>query len=185
MLSFTLLPNDMFKVNINVWVEIIKSKMTYSESELDSIFLIHSVSDFDSDSDSDSDFESDFSLAVMNLDICIFFILFIPRNKPADGFFLSILMTESIVTKAMQALHIYFWRIITEKVCFYHAVKFSYFSFQVSFIMNRFAMQFNAWFIFNHISNFFVFFPHFIILNKKRHAFPTFFKLFDVSTHLR
>ena len=75
----------MFKVNINVWVEIIKSKMTYSESELDSIFLINSISDFDSDSD--SDFESDFRLAVMNLDICIFFILFIPRNKPADGFF--------------------------------------------------------------------------------------------------
>ena len=84
MISFTLLLNDMFKVNINVWVEITKSKITYSESELDSIFLINSVSDFDSDSDSESDFESDFSLGVMNLDICIFFILFIPRN---DGFF--------------------------------------------------------------------------------------------------
>ena len=47
----------MFKVNINVWVEIIKSKITYSESELDSIFLINSVSDFDSDSDSESDFD--------------------------------------------------------------------------------------------------------------------------------
>ena len=38
----------------------IKSKMTYSESELDSNFAINSVSDFDSASESDS--ESDSSL---------------------------------------------------------------------------------------------------------------------------
>ena len=44
----------MFKVNKNVWVKIIKSKMSYSESELDSNFAINSVSDFDSESDSDS-----------------------------------------------------------------------------------------------------------------------------------
>ena len=65
--------NDLFKVNKNVWVKIIKSKMSYSESELDSNFAINSVSDFDSESDS--------SLAVMNLDICIFFILYLHSSK--------------------------------------------------------------------------------------------------------
>ena len=51
----------------------IGGKMTYSESELDSNFAINSVSDFDSESDS--------SLAVMNLDICIFFILYLHSSK--------------------------------------------------------------------------------------------------------
>ena len=45
----------MFKVNKNVWVKIIKSKMTYSESELDSNFAINSVSDFDPTSEFDSE----------------------------------------------------------------------------------------------------------------------------------
>ena len=49
--------------------------MTYSESELDSNFAINSVSDFGSAS------ESDFSLAVMNLDICFFFILYLLSSK--------------------------------------------------------------------------------------------------------
>ena len=57
--------------------KIIKSKMFYSESKLDSNFVINSVSDFDSASESDSKSESDFSLAVMNLEICIFFILYL------------------------------------------------------------------------------------------------------------
>ena len=64
--------------------------MTYSESESDFSFAINSVSDFDSafESDSDSKSESDFSSVFMNLDICIFFILYLhPLNKPADGFF--------------------------------------------------------------------------------------------------
>ena len=51
--------------------------MFYSESKLDSNFVINSVSDFDSASESDSKSESDFSLAVMNLEICIFFILYL------------------------------------------------------------------------------------------------------------
>ena len=56
--------------------------MTYSESELDSTFVINSVSDFDSDS------ESDFGSVFMNLDICIFlFFICNPLNKPADDFF--------------------------------------------------------------------------------------------------
>ena len=50
--------------------------MTYSESELDSNFAINSVSDFDSESGSESDSEPDSSLAFINLDICIFFILY-------------------------------------------------------------------------------------------------------------
>ena len=62
----------MLKVNKNVWVKIIKSKMSYSESELDSNFAIDLVSDFDSASES----ESDSSLALTNLDICIFFTLY-------------------------------------------------------------------------------------------------------------
>ena len=47
--------------------------MSYSESELDSNFAINSVSDFDS--------ESDFSLAVLNLAICIFFVLYLYSSK--------------------------------------------------------------------------------------------------------
>ena len=47
--------------------------MTYSESEADSNFAINSVSDFDPDSDS----ESVFNLAFVNLDICIFFTLYL------------------------------------------------------------------------------------------------------------
>ena len=81
MTSFTLLLNDFFKVNKNVWVKMIKSKMTYSESESklesDFSFAINLVSDFDSASES----ESDFSLALMNLDIRIFFILYLHSSK--------------------------------------------------------------------------------------------------------
>ena len=61
----------MFKVNKKVWIKIIKSKMSYSESELDSNFAINSVSDFDSASESDSKSES--SLAFMNLGHVYFF----------------------------------------------------------------------------------------------------------------
>ena len=63
--------------------------MSYSESELDSNFVINSVSDFDFASESDSESESDFSLAVMNLESFGFslFYICIPLNKPADVFF--------------------------------------------------------------------------------------------------
>ena len=53
--------------------------MSNSESELDSNSAINSVSDFDYVSESDS--ESDFSLAFMNLDICIFFVLYLHSSK--------------------------------------------------------------------------------------------------------
>ena len=53
-------------------VNIIKGKMTYSESEPDSNFAIKSTSNFDSTSESNSESESEFSSVFMNLDICIF-----------------------------------------------------------------------------------------------------------------
>ena len=151
MTSFTLLLNDLFKVNQNVWVKIIKSKMTYSESESewDFSFAINLVSDFDSASEcySKSDSESDFSLALMNLDICIFFILYLRyvlHMASADGFFIhSHNRIKSYASNAIM-MHIFFWCIITQNVCFYHSVKLSYFSFQAFFIRNRFAMKFNV-----------------------------------------
>ena len=76
----------MFKANKYVWLKIIKCKMSYSKSELDSNFAINSVSDFDSASESES--ESDSSLAFMNLDICIFLLYICTlRNEPANSFF--------------------------------------------------------------------------------------------------
>ena len=71
----------MFKVNKNVWVKIIRSKMTHSESELDSNFATNSVLDFDPASESDSESESDFSSVFMNQGICVFFILFLHSSK--------------------------------------------------------------------------------------------------------
>ena len=60
--------------------------MSYSESEPDTNFAIHSVKNFDSSSEPNS--ESDFSSVFMNLDICILFILYLHSlNKPAYGFF--------------------------------------------------------------------------------------------------
>ena len=55
--------------------------MTYLESKLDSNVVINSVSDFDFEFDFESDPESDSSLAVMNLEICIFFILYLHFSK--------------------------------------------------------------------------------------------------------
>ena len=51
--------------------------MADSESKLDSNFVINSVLDLDSESDA----ESDSSLAVMNLGLCIFFILYLHSSK--------------------------------------------------------------------------------------------------------
>ena len=88
MTSFILLLNDMFEVNKNVWVKmikrlrvkIIKSKMFYSESGPDSNFAINSASNFDYSS-SEPNSESDFNSLFMNLDICIFFILYLHSSK--------------------------------------------------------------------------------------------------------
>ena len=55
------------------------SKMSYSESESDFNFVINSLSAF---SESESyDFESDFNAVFMNLDICIFFTLYLHSSK--------------------------------------------------------------------------------------------------------
>ena len=56
-----------------------KSKMIHSESDFS--FAINSVSDFDSASESDSEYESDFNSVFVNLDICIFFILYLHSAK--------------------------------------------------------------------------------------------------------
>ena len=124
--------------------------MTYSESESDFSFAINSVSDFDypseSNSNSESKSESNFSSVFMNLDTLVFslFYIYIPLNKSADGFFIH--SHDRVNSHASNAsiLHISFWRIICQKACFYDAVKFSYFSFQLFLIVNRFAMKFNA-----------------------------------------
>ena len=52
----------------------IKCSMSYSESELDSNFAINS-------SESDSESDSNFSLTFMNLDIGIFFTLYLHSSK--------------------------------------------------------------------------------------------------------
>ena len=61
----------------------IESKMIYSESESepDFSFAINSVSDFDSASESDSKPDCDSSSVFMNLDICIFFTLYLHSSK--------------------------------------------------------------------------------------------------------
>ena len=55
--------------------------MTYSESksETDFSFDINSASDFESGSESDS--ESDFNSVFTNMDICIFFALYLHSSK--------------------------------------------------------------------------------------------------------
>ena len=58
--------------------KIIKSKMTYSESGPDSKFASNSASNFDSFSEFNS--ESDFGSVFMNLNICNFFILYLPSK---------------------------------------------------------------------------------------------------------
>ena len=63
--------------------------MSYSESEPDSNFVINSLSTFapifsESESESD-DSESDFNSVFMNLDICIFFTLYLMMIKPMEG----------------------------------------------------------------------------------------------------
>ena len=57
--------------------------MSYSESELDSKF----DAAFKSDCESYSDSQSEFSLAVMNLDIRIFFILYLHSSKQTCEWF--------------------------------------------------------------------------------------------------
>ena len=83
MLRYPVSPKGVFKVNKIIFFP---SEMTYSESEPDfSNFVINSLSTFDpifSESKSKSDdSESDFSSAFINLDICIFFALYLHSSK--------------------------------------------------------------------------------------------------------
>ena len=68
---------------VKTWVDIIESKMSYSESEPEFNLAINLVSDFDSDSASDSD--SDYSSASMNLLIFAFFVLYLHSSKKTYG----------------------------------------------------------------------------------------------------
>ena len=64
--------------------KIIKSKMTYSESEPGSNFAINFLSNFApifSDSKYESKYESYFSSVFINLDIPIFFTLYLHSSK--------------------------------------------------------------------------------------------------------
>ena len=60
--------------------------MSYSKSESDFSFAINSLSDFDSTSKFDES-EYDFSSVFMNLDICIFFILYLHSSEKTYGCF--------------------------------------------------------------------------------------------------
>ena len=125
-----LMDKNMLWFTLNHWNVKIESKMIHSESESDFNFAINLASDFNSvsNSASDSDYESDFSAAFMNVDICISFIFYIciPLNKPADAFFF-IYSHDRVNSYASNGskMHIFFWRIITQIVWFYHAIKFS------------------------------------------------------------
>ena len=55
--------------------------MSYSESEPDFNFAINSASNLDSFSESKSKSESDVSSVFMNLDFCVFFILYLHSSK--------------------------------------------------------------------------------------------------------
>ena len=97
--------------------------MFCSESELDFSFAINSVLDFVSASESDTECQSECSSVLMNLDICIFFTLYL------DNFFADFHNRINSYASNASLMYIFFWHTITQKVCFYHLIKFSYFSF--------------------------------------------------------
>ena len=102
--------------------------MSYSESEPDYSFVINLLSIFfESESD---DSESDFNSVFMNLDICFFPpYIYTLLNKLADVFFINSQNRINSYARNAGITHIFFWYIITQKVCFYYTIKFSYFSF--------------------------------------------------------
>ena len=88
---------------------------SYSESGPDSNFSINSASNFDYSSKSNSESESDFSSVFMNLDICIFFILYLHSSKQTCRWFFFIYSHNRINSYVSNAsiMHIFFWHIIT------------------------------------------------------------------------
>ena len=157
--------------------------MTYSESESDFSFAINSGSDFDSAfksySNSESESESDFSSVFMNLDICIFFILYLHSSKQTCRWFFYPFSWQNQQLYKQCKYNAYF-------LLAYHYPNSLFLScFQACLMISRFAIKFNAQYIINHIPNLLAFFPHFIIFDQKIHVFTTIFKVFDVSTHLR
>ena len=83
--------------------------MTHSESELDFSFAINSVSDLDSASESGSNSASIFVFFLFH--ICI------SLNKPVDGYFPHSHDRVNSYASNASIMHIFFWRIITPKVC--------------------------------------------------------------------
>ena len=110
--------------------------MSHSESEPDFFnFAINLASDFDSTSESKSksksqsrsDSESDFNSIL----VFVFSLLYIYTllNKLEDDFFINIHNRINSYASNSSIMHIFFWHIITQNVCFYYTIKFSYFSF--------------------------------------------------------
>ena len=109
--------------------------MSYSESGPDSNFAINSASNFDSSSESNSESQSDFGSMFMNLDICLVFPQYLHSsiytllNKLADDFFYQFHNRINSYASNACIMCIFFWHIITQKICYYHTMNFSYFSF--------------------------------------------------------
>ena len=87
--------------------------MTYSESEPNFNFAINSASDFDSTSESGSESESDFSSAFINVDICIFFTLYLHSSKNTCGWFFNSHNRINSNRSNTSIIDIFFWYIIT------------------------------------------------------------------------
>ena len=107
------------------------SKMSYSESEPGFSNLLSTLAPIFSGSKSESDdSESHFNSVLISLDICIFLsYIYTLLNKLVDGFFIYSKKRINSYASNASIMHIFFWHIITQKVCFYHTIKFSYFSF--------------------------------------------------------
>ena len=75
--------------------------MSYSESGPDSNFAINSESNFYSSSESNS--ESDFNLVFINLEICIFFTLYLHSSEKTCRWFFFIYLNNRINSYASNA----------------------------------------------------------------------------------
>ena len=93
----------------NVWVKIIKSKMTYSESESDFSFAINSALDLDSASESES----------RHLYFLYPIFAFFKINLRMVFFISSHNRINSYASNS-SIMHIFVLHSITQKVCFYH-----------------------------------------------------------------
>ena len=133
-------------------------------------------------SESELELESSSNSAYINLDI-FFLILYLHSSKLTCGLFsLSIFITESILTQAIQA-----WCTpsFNPKVCINYTIKLFYFSLYLFFIINRHAMKVYAFNFFNFVPNLNLCYQFAIIFNHKGRIFSSVIKTFYVSTYLR